>query len=106
MIEEADKYLVTVNNREIRYNDLPYYRDKDFLPIDITHLIRPGSNFVQLSRNFEAADETDIYSDNLRRFYGTELEQIYLIGDFGVVAKKSERTILNVKETGTSRLLY
>jgi hypothetical protein len=88
VIEEADKYFVSVNNKEVSYNNLPYYRDKSFLPIDITDLVNPGNNIIQISRNFKSADKNNIDNNNLSKFYGTELEQIYIIGDFAVKGEK------------------
>ncbi|MBN2312373.1 MAG: hypothetical protein JXM79_00495 [Sedimentisphaerales bacterium] len=88
VIEEAKDYIVTVNNKEVKYNNLPYYRDKSFLPIDITHLVKPGKNIIRLSRHFEAADKNTIDNNDLGKFYGTELEQIYVIGDFAVQGEK------------------
>jgi len=84
VIEEAEEYFVTINGNKVKYNGLPYYRDKCFLPIDITNRIQPGTNYIEISRHFQAPERETIDNENLYKFYGTELEQIYLIGDFAV----------------------
>ncbi|MCK4966643.1 hypothetical protein KAS50_06410, partial [bacterium] len=41
VIEKADEFSVIINGAEIRYEGLPYYRDRCFLPIDITQYVKP-----------------------------------------------------------------
>jgi hypothetical protein len=82
VIEEAAKWDVRVNGRTVRYEGLPFYRDISFHPIDISFLVRDGENVIELHRHFEFADPSS-YKDQAKR-YGTELESIYLIGDFCV----------------------
>ncbi|MFC1558924.1 hypothetical protein ACFL40_06200, partial [candidate division KSB1 bacterium] len=84
VIEDAEDYEITVNNEEIVYSGLPYYRDPSFHPVDITQNVRRGTNYIRLSRHFKAPNTETIDSDNLENFWGRELEQIYLIGDFAV----------------------
>lgn len=88
VIEEADKYSVEINDTDVKYDGLPFYRDKCFLPIDITYHIKTGANRIQISRMFETADKDNLDNENLYKFYGTELEQIYLIGDFAVSGQR------------------
>lgn len=89
VIEEADKYSVEVNGMSVKYEGLPFYREKCFLPIDITHHIKTGINRIQISRTFEAEDKDNLDNENLHKYYGTELEQVYLIGDFAVKGKRT-----------------
>ncbi len=84
VIEEAEEYFVTINGNKVKYNGLPYYRDKCFLPIDVTRHVQTGINYIEISRHFQAPERETIDNENLYKFYGTELEQIYLIGDFAV----------------------
>jgi hypothetical protein len=88
VIEEANKYNISVNGAGVKYDGLPYYRDRSFLPVRITHLVKKGSNTIEISREFQSAEEKVLGIEELDRFYGTELEQIYLIGDFAVKGKK------------------
>ncbi len=88
VIEEAEKFEVRVNDQEVNYTNLPYYRDQFFHPIAITSFVKEGNNTIVLSCHFEAADKNKIDNNNLHQFYGTELEQIYLTGDFAVRGEK------------------
>jgi hypothetical protein len=85
VIENAEEFSVRVNNNKVSYEGLPYYRDKSFHPIEITSIIKPNTNQIELTREFHAADPSFEYDD---RTYGTELENIYLIGDFAVKGSK------------------
>ncbi len=100
VIEEADKYKITVNSSDVKYEGLPYYRDRYFLPVRITHLVQTGLNTIEITREFQSAEDKVLGIENLDRFYGTELEQIYLIGDFAV---KSELLGKDIFETVRQR---
>ncbi|MDD2380612.1 MAG: glycosyl hydrolase [Mariniphaga sp.] len=97
VIEEADQYGIMINGNEVKYNNAPYYRDISFLPVDITSFVKKGKNIIQLTRNFESADKDNIDNKNLNKFYGTELEQIYLTGDFAVVGEKTGEDFFECK---------
>jgi len=84
VIEKADKYTISVNGTLVKYEGLPYYRDKCLLPVSITHLVQRGVNNVIITTEFQSAEDKVLGIENLERFYGTELEQVYLIGDFAV----------------------
>lgn len=85
VIERASDYSVLVNNNKVKYKGLPYYRDKSFHPIDIASFIKSGTNQVEISTTFQAPDRSFDYDE---KAFGTELEQIYLIGDFAVKGEK------------------
>jgi hypothetical protein len=85
VIERAENYTVLVNGNKVSYEGLPYYRDKSFHPIDITSSVKSGSNQIEISITFKAPDPSLDYDE---RAFGTELEQIYLIGDFAVKGEK------------------
>lgn len=91
VIEEAAKWEVRVNGRAVRYEGLPFYRDISFHPIDISLQIQDGENLIELRRQFEYGDPSS-YKDHAKR-YGTELESVYLIGDFCVSGFPSEQPI-------------
>ena len=97
VIEEADKYIIMVNGSTVKYEGLPFYRDKCFLPVNITQYVKPGANYVDITRDFETADKENLDNENLFKFYGTELEQIYLIGDFAVKGEKIGQDFFETK---------
>jgi hypothetical protein len=93
VIEDAEKYEIQVNNKKVRYEGFPYYCDISFHPIDIIDAVQVGKNTIQVSGRFEYADPHA--QKNLERLYGTELESIYLVGDFavrGTLSQKQEKT--------------
>lgn len=67
----------------VAYAGLPFYRDFRWLPIDISGLVHQGGNRVVLEReSYQPADSTSVHDQAAR--CGTELEAIYLTGDFHV----------------------
>jgi hypothetical protein len=96
VIEDAKEYSIMVNGYRVAYEGLPYYRDLSFHPIDISHLVQPQTNYIQLTKNFEAPDTTFADKEDLTKFWGTELEQIYLIGDFAVRGERIGQDIFEV----------
>jgi hypothetical protein len=89
VIEDAAEYEIKVNKKTVKYEGLPYYRDINFHPVDINDMIQPGKNIIELSTNFQAGDSSS--RRDLERLYGTELEAIYLIGDFAVKGEISSK---------------
>ena len=85
VVERPQMYSdISVNGREVTGFGDAYYRDVFFLKSqNIAPLLQKGNNTIQLSLNFIAPNPTDTM--NAHR-YGTELESIYLIGDFAVRA--------------------
>ena len=90
VIENAEEYDIQVNGNSTNYKGLPYYRDKSFHPVDISHLVNEGTNKIRISRHFEPPDPKYIDEE---RTYGTELEQIYIIGDIAVKGKRIGRDV-------------
>lgn len=84
VIEEADKYTISVNGTLVRYEGLPYYRDRHLLPVNVGHLVQRGMNYIEITRDYRSAEDKVLGVENLENFYGTELEQVYLTGDFAV----------------------
>ncbi|MCD6289724.1 MAG: hypothetical protein J7M34_04410, partial [Anaerolineae bacterium] len=62
---------ITINDHPVPYTDIGHWRDISFQRVHIQPYVRIGENFIELS-GVVAED--------------TELEDIYLIGDFGVNA--------------------
>lgn len=86
VVEYPERYMISVNGRPVQYAGLPQWRDFRWLPIDITGLLKEGDNVIELRcDHFQHGDLTVI--DEPFRRYGTEIESIYLVGDFSVVAK-------------------
>ncbi|HEX7009876.1 MAG TPA: hypothetical protein VF184_07835, partial [Phycisphaeraceae bacterium] len=83
VVEHPDRYRIRVNSQQVAYNGLPPWRDPRWLPIDITGLLKQGDNSIELyCPDFRHGDPA-CYEDPAAR-YGTEIESIYLVGDFAV----------------------
>ncbi len=92
VIEDANKTSIRVNGVSVGYDGLPYYSDPAFLPVDITDRVTVGTNVVDLAYDFKPLETAQF---GLARLFanlsGTEVESIYLIGDFAVVGEPSKR---------------
>src|SRR5690606_8010980 len=67
-----------------KYGDLPYYRDRYLLPVRITDHVRKRENTIEISCDFYSPGDE---MKNLDRMYGKQIEQIYLVEEFGVKGK-------------------
>ena len=85
VVEYPERAEIRVNGKEVKYAGLPAWRDFRWLPIDITGLVKDGKNTIEMHyRDFKYGDLAT-YKPQWRR-YGTELEAVYLVGDFSVVS--------------------
>jgi len=83
VVEYPDRCRIRINGSPIRCTGLPYWRDIRWLPIEVTGLLREGENEVELQYEaFQHGDLTQV-EDHFAR-YGTEIESVYLVGDFSV----------------------
>ena len=86
VVEHPERYRISVNGRAVEYKGLPFWRDIRWLPLDITGMLRAGDNCIELScAEFEPGDLASIEDQEAR--YGTEIEAIYLVGDFAVIGE-------------------
>jgi hypothetical protein len=82
VVEYPERCHMTINGEAIQ-PDGTYWRDIRWSRLPITPYLRDGENVVEMVyAEFRPGDMT-IYDDAAAR-YGTELEAIYLVGDFRV----------------------
>ena len=92
VLETPEKFAISVNGNKIPNVDCGYYRDKSFRKIDISDAVIVGENEIKLSIHFTQSEK--IY-ENIKKSlqfeseknmltYDTEIEAVYVIGDFGV----------------------
>ena len=82
VIEQPHMYTgISMNGTAITFSGDSTYIDHTFQTTDIRSLLKKGQNEVLLTLNNISAIPT---STNAHARYGTEIETIYLIGDFGV----------------------
>ena len=89
VVEHPERYQIKVNGREVEYAGLPFWRDIRWMPLDITGMLQSGDNEIELfCADFEPGDLGSIVDQEAR--YGTEIESLYLVGDFSVSAQPIE----------------
>ncbi|MDH7571217.1 MAG: hypothetical protein QHJ73_16695, partial [Armatimonadota bacterium] len=91
VVEDAENYHIEVNGHTVSYAGLPYYIDRAFHPVEITPLVRPGENTVDLHVSFRPLGQPSFFLAGLfEKQEGVELESIYVVGDFAVRGEVSD----------------
>ena len=81
VLEQPKLYKITVNGKEINFEGKRFYRDMAFRVENISGKLKQGTNEILLTLNYVAPKPSSL---NARERYGTEIESIYLTGDFAV----------------------
>ncbi len=90
-VEQPEMYrAITVNGHPVSFADGGFYRDIVLRTADITGLLTPGRNEIILTLDFVAGIPANL---NARVRHGTEIESIYLIGDFAVKAEVADNPL-------------
>lgn len=90
--ETPDKFDIAVNGKKIAKNDCGFYRDTAFRKIDISSYAVSGRNtisftcrFTQSDKLYENLKKAVIFESEKNKItYDTEIEPVYLVGDFSV----------------------
>ena len=91
VVEQPEMYTsVTVNGKPLDFADSGFYKDTVFRSQDINGLLKPGRNEIILALNFASGIPASL---DARKRYGTEIESIYLIGDFAVKAGPADKPL-------------
>lgn len=77
VVENPEQYEITVNGRDTPEPN-GHWIDEDFKTIDITHLLMPEENNINLEGDY---------------FANSGLEDVYLLGDFGITVREPERPL-------------
>ena len=86
IVEHPERCRILVNGTEVRTSGLPFWRDIRWMPIDISTNVKAGENSVVLEYpEFRHGDPAIVEPAEAR--YGTEIESLYLVGDFSVAGK-------------------
>ncbi len=82
VMEQPQMYsAIMVNQKKISFTNPGFYRDNEFKSTNITPYLVKATNIIELQLTFTAPQPTS--RDPYTR-YGSEIESIYLTGDFGV----------------------
>lgn len=95
VVEDASIYQIQVNGQDIAYTDIGWWKDKTFKKVDIKSAIQNGKNEIILNTIFRQPQKVydvlygeNVYETEINKItYDMEIENIYLLGDFGVVSK-------------------
>ncbi len=89
-IEQPDLYSsIQINGQDVTFSTNTYFIDHQFPVATVTEWVQPGRNEIQLQCDFKhRVDDSRIATER----YGTEIESIYLLGDFAVQAAQVETT--------------
>ena len=89
VIEQPEMYTsVAVNGTPVSFADSSFYCDQTFRKTNVTSLLKVGKNEIVLKLDY-VAPVPDSFDARTR--YGTEIESIYLVGDFAVRAVASDK---------------
>jgi hypothetical protein len=80
VLESADRYCVKVNGYKLDTKTKEWLIDRAFRKVDIGSFVKTGTNTVELSARYER---------------NTEVEDLYLTGDFGVKLIKGKPVIVD-----------
>jgi len=95
LVEEPDKFEIIINGKSVDKTVIGYHYDKNFKKIPIEKYIVAGRNTITLKRYFYLSDRVYEVKNNHaiheaesnRITFETELEAIYLLGNFTVSVK-------------------
>ncbi len=90
--ELTDEFVITVNGHPLTYDGKSWWKDKSFKAYDIKPYLVPGVNeiivdgsFFQRKKVYEVLFGRNVLETERNKLtYDTELESLYLVGDFGV----------------------
>ncbi len=99
--ETPDKFEIAVNGEKISYNSNDWVIDKSFKKADISKYLKQGENTISFDCNF--TQNADVYeclkkamqfeTEKNKLVYDTEIESIYLLGDFSVATDGKWETL-------------
>lgn len=92
LLEQAADHKITVNGRAIPATVQGFFRDPAFQRVDIAGAVQPGENEIRLERLFTQSEKTRhnvevswvFESERNKLAFDTEIEAVYLAGDFAV----------------------
>jgi hypothetical protein len=91
VVEQPQLYNFIINGKNLKFEGKAYYRDQSFRVENISDRLKQGTNEIILSLNYIAPEPSN---RNAYKRYGTEIESIYMIGDFGVAVFPSSTPIM------------
>jgi hypothetical protein len=92
IVEDAADWRIQVNGHQAKPAGARHYIDRSWHVVAVAQLVRDGANVVCLSREFQPVRKPKFGLSSLfETLAGVELEPIFLIGDFAVESKPTQR---------------
>lgn len=92
VVEQPEMYSgIFVNDKPVVFDTDEFYVDLSFKKVDVSGFLKEGNNIVQLVLDYVAPIPTSLKEEER---YGTEIESIYLVGDFGVRGLLSQSNVV------------
>lgn len=87
VLEQPEIHTIRLNGQAIEFKDAGRWVDKHFRKVDISRDVRSGNNIIELSCKFirPKKPKTLVFVEG-----GVELENVYIVGDFGVAADSTK----------------
>jgi hypothetical protein len=90
VLEQPEQFrLIQINRKNYAFKPAGFFIDHQFKTADITGYLQHGINTIQLELAFNPAIENSTIA---KERYGTEIESIYLTGNFAVAAHETGET--------------
>lgn len=95
ILEKAEEFDIAVNGRQLEFKDIGWWKDSEFKKVDIRPFVIQGNNEVIIKRCFYQKQKVYdvLFGENMleteknKLTYDTELESVYIVGDFGVESR-------------------
>jgi len=86
-IERPEDYVIEINGARVAYEGAPFFIDRSWRPVDLSGRVRAGRNTLELQTDFAPVPKASFALASLyEKKTGTELESVYLLGNFSVAA--------------------
>ena len=97
VIEDASLYKVFVNGVQVSTHEQGWWKDKSFKKVNIKPEVQSGENEIVLETTFRQPQKVydvlygeNVYETEINKItYDMEIENIYLLGDFGVKSRSA-----------------
>jgi hypothetical protein len=91
-VENPEEQAISLNGKAIEGKPDGFFLDRAFQKLDVAALLRPGTNTLELRREFAPLERASSDLAGLfQNLVGTELESSYIVGEFAVHGKETAR---------------
>ncbi len=89
-VENPEEQAISLNGKAVQGKPDGFFLDRSFQKLDISALLKPGVNTLELRREFTPLQrESSSLAGLFQNLVGTELESSYIVGEFAVHGKET-----------------